>query len=294
MSWTPTGPSGGSIELWGGGTTRPRAFFVYWSIMKTDNPPRISIIVPVYHEAERIAALLDCLEDLDPRRISERVVVEGAPEGDTLRAIEDRDIVAVRSSRGRARQMNAGAKAASGDILLFLHADTTLPPGTLDAVEDAFADDDVVGGAFCIRFDSKRLMLKLFGRIDSWRARITRVPYGDQAIFVRRDYFNMIGRYSDIPLMEDIELMKRIKRRGNRIRILQMSVTSSSRRWEREGHIFCTARNCMLVVLYSLGVSPRFLKRFYPDNPVIRGPFKTRPERDGCRAGERKRTGDDV
>jgi rSAM/selenodomain-associated transferase 2 len=235
--------------------------------MTGKNRPIISVIIPVYHEAARINKLLAHLHAIDDDGVSERIVVDGSSEADTIRGIDDPSVITVRSSKGRARQMNAGADAASGDILLFLHADTTLPPGAFQTIDDVLEDRTVVGGAFRIRFEPERFVFKVFGVIDSWRSRLTRVPYGDQAIFVRRDYFDQNNRFSDIPLMEDIELMRRIKRRGDRIHILDAAVTSSARRWEREGLFYCTARNCVLVGLFWLGVSPHKLKRFYPDDP---------------------------
>jgi rSAM/selenodomain-associated transferase 2 len=236
-------------------------------MMTTKSQPMISIIIPVYREAARISQMLAHLEMVDTNGDCERIVVDGSPEADTIVVIDDPAVTTVRSSKGRAKQMNAGAEVARGDILLFLHADTALPPGAIAAIIDAFEDPSIVGGAFRVRFEPQRFVFKVFGVIDSWRSRMTRVPYGDQAIFVRRDYFNRNGRFNDIPLMEDVELMRRIKRNGDRIRILDAVVTSSARRWEREGVLYCTARNCALVGLFWLGVSPHSLKRFYPDEP---------------------------
>jgi rSAM/selenodomain-associated transferase 2 len=228
---------------------------------------RISIVVPVYREAARINELLAHLAALDGDGSVERIVVDGSPEADTIEAIDDPDVLTVRSAKGRARQMNAGAETASGDVVLFLHADTTLPAGAFASIRDALENPAVVGGAFCVRFEPERFVFKVFGLIDNWRCKLTRVPYGDQAIFVRRAYFERNGGFRDIPIMEDVELMRRIKRLGDPISIINGKVTSSARRWEREGVIYCTARNCMLVGLYWLGVSPHTLKRFYPDNP---------------------------
>lgn len=229
--------------------------------------PKISIIIPVFHEAQGINALLDSLRAVDEDRITERIVVEGAPEGDTADVVDEAAARVVHSGRGRARQMNAGAKSARGEILLFLHADTTIPKGGLSSVIET-VDGGCVGGAFGLRFDSPRAVFRFFGWVATVRSRLSRVPYGDQGIFVRRDYFDSVGGYRDIPLMEDVELMSRIKKSGGKIKILACSVVSSVRRWEDEGIVYCTTRNCILLFLYRIGVSPRVLKRYYPD-PVI-------------------------
>jgi len=229
--------------------------------------PRISVVVPVYHESARINDLLAHLAALDGDGTIERIVVDGSPEMDTLAVIDDPGVIAVRSPKGRARQMNVGAEAASGDVLLFLHADTKLPLDAFTSILGALENPAVVGGAFHVRFEPERFVLKAFGFIDNWRCKLTRVPYGDQAIFVRRAYFERNGGFRHIPIMEDVELMRRIKRLGDPIRIIDAKVTSSARRWEREGLFYCTARNCILVGLFWLGVSPHTLKRFYPDNP---------------------------
>ncbi len=227
--------------------------------------PKISIIIPVYREAEGINSLLESLREADGDRITERIVVEGASEGDTANVVDESAARVIRSERGRARQMNAGAEAAHGEILLFLHADTTIPNGGLEAVVETVERRGYVGGAFGLRFDSPRTVFRFFGWVATTRSRFSRVPYGDQGIFVRRDYFDRIEGYADIPLMEDVELMSRIKRDGEKIRILESRVTSSIRRWEDEGIVYCTVRSCILLFLYQLGVSPRFLKRYYPD-----------------------------
>ncbi len=236
--------------------------------MKTAGSPRISIIIPVFHEADRIGVLLDSLRALDPDHITERIVVEGAPEGDTLSAVHDPDAVVIRSARGRARQMNAGAEIARGDILLFLHADTFLPSEGFETVLETMADETVAAGAFGIRFDSERTVFKVFGWLDSKRSRITRVPYGDQAVFLRRDFFWSLGGYGDLPIMEDVDLLRRIKKRRGRVCVLKSRVTSSVRRWEREGLVYCTARNLILLLLFRLGVPPSRLKRYYRDDPT--------------------------
>ncbi len=166
------------------------------------------------------------------------------------------------SPRGRARQMNAGAHASRGDVLLFLHADTWLPDGALGAVTTALEDSRVVGGRFDIRFDSPRAVFRMIAFFMNLRSRMSGISTGDQAIFVRRQVFEAMGGYPDMPLMEDVELSRRLKRRG-RLAALPCRVTTSSRKWEREGALRTMALMWALRFLYMAGVPPARLHRWY-------------------------------
>ena len=160
--------------------------------------------------------------------------------------------------------MNAGAARASGDILLFLHADTLLPPEALCRKSlTRLSDGRFVGGAFDLGFQNSRWIFRLTGKCASLKHRLTRVPYGDQAIFMRRSYFDQIGGYPEIPLMEDVELMKRVKRQGGRIVILPEAVATSSRKWEKDGVLYTILRNWMLQALYLFGVPAEKLVKYY-------------------------------
>jgi len=159
--------------------------------------------------------------------------------------------------------MNAGAFAAKGNILIFLHADTELPLSVLRRMNEFISRNQYVGGAFDLGIKSDKRIYRAIAFLGSLRSRLNRIPYGDQAIFVRRDYFNKIGGYKDVPLMEDVEFMRRIKRSGKKILISHDRVMTSARRWEEEGLTYCILRNWTLQILYFLGVSPHKLIKFY-------------------------------
>jgi rSAM/selenodomain-associated transferase 2 len=177
--------------------------------------------------------------------------------------IVDRDVTAVATEKGRGRQMNAGASAARGETLIFLHADTTLPDNALEKISRALENQDHVGGAFDLKIDSDRLFLRYVAARASLRSRCNRIPYGDQAIFIRKEYFDQVGGFREIPLMEDVDLMRRIKKDGRKIYILPDKVTTSARRWESDGAFYTTLRNQVIVALYYLGVSPCRLAKYY-------------------------------
>ena len=223
-----------------------------------------SIIIPVLHEAKNINLLLEHLQLFQEN--CEIIVVEGNPKRETIDNIRNKDIKIVISEAGRGRQMNTGAASAGGKILIFLHADTQLPVNALDRIRHALQKKQYVGGAFDLGIRSDNLILKVIAKCASLRSRLTRIPYGDQAIFIRKDYFNNIGGYKEIPLMEDVELMQRIKKRGDKIYILSDRVFTSPRRWEKEGIVYCTLRNWIIIILYLIGISPDKLARYYGGN----------------------------
>lgn len=226
--------------------------------------PRISIILPVLNEADGINEAISRLRALDSGRCSEIIVADADPSGGTISAIGDGAVRTILSERGRARQMNRGAAIAAGDVLLFLHADTILPPKAFSLIQTAMRDQRYVAGAFDLGFDTRRKIFKVTEQYVFLRTRLTKVPFGDQAIFIRRDYFEKIGGYREIPIMEDVELMSRIRKRRGRIRIIPAKALTSPRRYEREGLFFCTLRNWLLQTLYMLGVPPERLAKWYP------------------------------
>ena len=231
--------------------------------MNRNGAPTVSVIVPVLHETGQLDALVDHLLQIAEGTPLEIIVVDGSPEGESIGAISRGGVIRLIAPAGRARQMNAGAAAARGEFLLFLHADTRLPRGAFRRIQEALSDGLSVAGAFDLRYGSDRLSIRIIARVACLRSRLTRIPYGDQAQFFRRETFEILGGYADIPLMEDVEIMRRIKERGDRISILDEAVVTSARRQETEGVVYCTLRNWGLVTLYLLGVPPQRLVRFY-------------------------------
>jgi rSAM/selenodomain-associated transferase 2 len=227
------------------------------------NSIKFSLIIPAFHEGKRINRLIEYLNGLDSDKTVEIIVVDGAPEKDTLKAIHSNNVIKISSDKGRAKQMNAGASMARGEILIFLHADTELPTQALKKISSLIERREYVGGAFDLGIKSDKFILKVIGNLSSLRSRLNSIPFGDQAIFIRREYFKQIGGYKEIPLMEDVELMRRIKKSGNKIWIFYDRVMTSPRRWEKEGVIYCTLRNWTLRTLYLLGVAPHKLASFY-------------------------------
>ncbi|MDZ7759225.1 MAG: TIGR04283 family arsenosugar biosynthesis glycosyltransferase [Desulfovermiculus sp.] len=223
----------------------------------------ISVIVPVYREQGSINDFLTHIGHVFSGAGYEIIVVDGSPGRETLAAVHDPGIKAVPSDSGRSRQMNHGASVAQGDILLFVHADTRLPDHAPDVILQAMADEKNVGGAFSLGIDSRDPLLRLIAFVANLRTRWTRVPYGDQTIFMRPEYFQEIGMFPDIPLMEDLELMHRVKRRGWRIVILPQRVLTSPRRWLQEGKLKGTLRNWVLRILYHCGVPAEKLAGYY-------------------------------
>ncbi len=207
--------------------------------------------------------MIECLNRLNPDKHSEIIVVDGSREKDTLGAIRSSQVIKISSERGRAKQMNAGASIARGEILIFLHADTELPVHALERIDALIERKEYVGGAFDLGIKSNKFIFRVIEKLASWRSRLNRIPFGDQAIFIRKEYFHRIGGFKEIPLMEDAELMRRIKKSGDKIWIFDDRAMTSPRRWEKEGVLYCTLRNWTLQALYLFGVSPHKLATLY-------------------------------
>lgn len=214
---------------------------------------KLSVVVPVLDEAAGIRAALEALAPLRSRG-HEVIVVDGGSRDGTpelAAALCDRVLSA---PRGRALQMNAGARAAGGEVLLFLHADTRLPPGADELIQDCS-----VWGRFDVQIEGRHPLLKLVACAMNLRSRLTGIATGDQAIFVRRDAF---PGFPEIALMEDVALSKLLKRRGAPA-CLRQRVVTSGRRWESRGVLRTIGLMWRLRLLYFLGVSPERLARRY-------------------------------
>lgn len=222
---------------------------------------RVSVIIPVLNEVKAIGPALAALTALKPHEI---IVVDGG-SGDRTRAVCARSSAKVlMTGPGRARQMNRGALEATGDVLLFLHADTRLPASAFRDIESALSDPRYLGGRFDVELNSDRWLLKVVGFMISLRSRLSKVGTGDQAIFVRREIFAELGGFPDMPLMEDIAFCRMLKRAG-RVACLLSKVVTSARRWETDGVWRTIFRMWTLKLLYLAGVSAARLKRFYAD-----------------------------
>ncbi len=224
----------------------------------------ISVIVPVYKEQDGINPFLEHLVESFSGQEREIIVVDGSPGLETLSAIDVQDVKAISSDKGRGKQMNAGASMARGEVLFFLHSDTLLPDNAPELIASALrADRDIMAGAFSLGIDSRQWSLKLIELAANIRSSRTRVPYGDQGIFIRKDYFREIGGFREMPIMEDLELMTRIKKLGGKIAILPEKSMTSPRRWEKEGIARCTLRNWLIRVFYHCGISEGTISRYY-------------------------------
>jgi rSAM/selenodomain-associated transferase 2 len=218
----------------------------------------ISVVVPALDEAEGIAATLESARDA---AVGEVLVVDGGSRDGTPEIARRLGASVLTAARGRARQMNAGATAARGAILIFLHADTRLPVGFGSAVEEAIASG-AVGGRFDVELRGEHRFLPAIAALMNARSRWSGIATGDQAIFATRSAFEAAGRFQEIALMEDVAFSARLRRVG-RVAALRLRVATSARRWEQDG----VARTILLMwtlrLAFALGVSPERLARYY-------------------------------
>lgn len=226
----------------------------------TDSMPKISIVIPTLNEAMRIGAVIRGLRKQDPD--CQIVVVDGGSDDGTRQLAERAGASAYEASRGRGQQLALGAECCTGDIILFLHADTHLPDGALRAIRTALEDPGVVGGNFRTLFDGPtRFAAWLTGFYAWFRSR--GLYYGDSAIFVRRYVYRAIGGIKPIALMEDYDFTRRLERSGRTVCIDSPAIETSSRRFEGRRPIAIFTGWLLIHGLYHLGLPPRLLARIY-------------------------------
>jgi rSAM/selenodomain-associated transferase 2 len=223
------------------------------------NNSLISIIIPTLNEADNIQSAINSTKSSTNIEI---IVVDGGSEDETLLIAKSLNIKVIISPPGRANQMNIGAMAASGEILLFLHADTRLPTNFQQMIRKTLAKPGIVAGAFALQINSPHWGLRLVEFGVKWRCNLWQMPYGDQGIFITKDVFQQVGNFPQIPIMEDFELMRKLKTLG-KIYLLPTPVITSPRRWLKKGILQTTLGNQIIIIAYLLGISPNQIRNWY-------------------------------
>ena len=241
----------------------------------------ISVIIPSFNEERRIRACIESAQRINPLEV---IVVDGGSTDSTCEIAQEAGAIVIRSSKGRGIQMNKGASFAKGEILLFLHADTIMPEteisslchpelgsgsqGMLKQVQHDIMEsltDKYIGGFFRLKFDDNSLSTRLVEIFANLRARLFSLPYGDQAIFIKRNVFKKIGGFREYPFLEDIDLVIRARKFG-RLKYIPLHVIASSRRLKKGyfmSPIFVSLMNVVITLLFMFGMSPLRLIRFY-------------------------------
>lgn len=217
----------------------------------------LSVVIPTWNEAGNLSATLESL----PER-AEVVVADGGSIDGTIEIARRSGASILSCEPGRARQMNRGARETRGDVLLFLHADAVLESGAAAAIEEALADPAVVGGFFRLRVRSPRAALRVAALGSNLRARALKMPYGDQGLFLRRTVYEDLGGFPDIPFLEDVSLIRLVRRKG-RLAPLDITLSTGDRHWRELGVVLTTLLDWTMVGLYFVGVSPLFLAPLY-------------------------------
>lgn len=218
----------------------------------------ISVIVPVLNEAATILSVIERCQNASV----ELIIVDGGSTDETVVLAQQAGATVLIEKGGRAAQQNAGARAARGDIFLFLHADTLLPDDFVENVETLLANPHMALGAFHLRIAGNDWRLKLVTWGANLRSKIFHLPYGDQALFLRRDIFWTLSGFQRLPIMEDFDLVRRARRYG-KVGLVRSSVITSPRRWQRLGIFRTTVINQIILAGYALGIAPERLAHFY-------------------------------
>ncbi len=220
----------------------------------------ISIIIPIYQEEkiiEHYLAQLPKQEDL------EILVIDGGSQDRTVELAQTFPVkVLISPEKGRAQQMNFGASQANGNILLFLHLDCQLLPTFTQEIEQTLSYPQTLAGAFQFQVDDPSRFFRWLEKLVNWRSRFLGLPYGDQGLFLYREQFQQLGGFKNLPIMEDYELVQRIKKQG-KLRIASSAVITSGRRWQKLGLCKTTWINQMMILGYYLNISPHKLAQWY-------------------------------
>ena len=232
---------------------------VGWLCLLRADEATVAAVVPVYNEAKILPGMIARLSELG---FNELVVVDGGSSDESELILMDSGLKWIASEQGRARQMNVGASECVSDILIFIHADTIFHPDCLRSLKRVVGSPEVVGGRFDLRLSGGSLFYRLIEGFINLRSRISKISTGDQCLFVRRALFEKMGGFAELPLMEDIEFSKRLKRQG-RVVCLKERVVTSSRRWEKKGVVKTILLMWKLRFFYWIGISPERLAELY-------------------------------
>ena len=221
---------------------------------------KVSIIVPTLNEELVLENTLTQIQQLSPHEL---IVSDGGSSDDTCRIAGKFSYRVITGSAGRALQMNSGANEATGDLLLFLHADSRIEPESYRKMLECMENPKWIGGAFTLCIESGKWSLKLIALLANIRSKYFGLAYGDQGFFVRKEVFNDMNGFSPIPICEDLDFYYRLRKKGSVI-LLKEKAHTSPRRWINEGIFFTTARNFFIAVLFGLGFPPHILTKWYP------------------------------
>ena len=220
---------------------------------------KVSVVIPTLNEALILEDSLRAISDLNPHEI---IVIDGGSTDSTVSVARNFATWTLTSKPGRANQMNAGAKIATGDLILFIHADSKLTQQSFSRMKKIMALDEPAGGAFSLQIESEKASLKVISLLATWRAKYLNLVYGDQTIFVRKEIFRKMGGFSPLPICEDLDFFRRLSRQGKVI-LLKEKTHTSARRWRAEGVLYTTIRNITIGGLFLIGFSPQTLSKWY-------------------------------
>ena len=221
---------------------------------------KVSIIVPTLNEELVLKKTLTQIQELSPHEL---IVSDGGSTDNTTPIAQKFSHRVVTGSTGRAMQMNAGADQATGDLLLFLHADNRLEPESYQKMLECMKIPKWIGGAFTLCIESDKWSINLINQLANIRSRYFGLVYGDQGVFVRAEVFKNMNGFSPIPIFEDLDFYRRLKKKGP-VNLLKEKAHTSPRRWVKEGIAFTTARNILITLLFGLRFPPRTLTKWYP------------------------------